>query len=398
MLLTNEQMQIVEKYVDETLIDKEKLIQYLEKHRIIKNEIFARCSKVKKAGFGRDEAYCFYLDSEKGYRPVNRETFIRRIPFYFFTVMNSMGIHHYAPLFDALHTDSRDLVSDNELEEIYVDLEFMFYNLQLPLNVIFGYVRSQLYPPPIPRKRLDRGRDNRLHFESVFSDIATGAVSEKSRLSVREVYVQWRHYLRLCLTLGWDDYTPERFISAYNYALEAVGLEPVIYYPSIFMGLNTHTTDRNVFVFKGNFPCDTKGKPILRWTNLKVTYPQSVTFNGPKSHFGELTIVASPKSKIYERGLEYDEENHLHYNVDSQDWECIYVGPQNMSFDYRALKAYREECDLTQKELAEAISVSVRTYQKWEAGSTMPDCNNLIRIMHWLGIRDVQQLIVYDEE
>lgn len=52
---------------------------------------------------------------------------------------------------------------------------------------------------------------------------------------------------------------------------------------------------------------------------------------------------------------------------------------------------------MTQKQLAEAIDASVRTYQKWEAGTTMPDCHNLIRIMNWLGIHDVQELITYDE-
>lgn len=395
MKLTDEQMRIIEDYVDESLVDRDKLIQYLEKHRIIKNDIFPRCSLAKKKSFPRDEAYCFDLESERSYRPLTREKFIRRIPFFFYTVLNSSGETHRAPLWYALPSDRNSLLGDDELESIYTDLEYMFYDLAIPLDVIFDYVSLQLHPPAKIRKRSDRDISERYY--EVFADLATQTLSEKSRLTTKEVFVQWRHYLRLCQRLGWSDYTPARFLSAYNYAREAVGLQPIIYYPSVYMGIATHTTDRNVLVFKGNFPCDDDGKPILRWTNLKVTHPQSVTFSEEKSRFGELTIVAGPKSKVYECGLEYDDEDHLHYNYESSDWDCIYVGPQNMIFNYHALKEYREECGLTQKELAEAIDVSVRTYQKWEAGSTMPDCNNLIRIMHWLGIRDVQQLIVYDE-
>jgi len=100
---------------------------------------------------------------------------------------------------------------------------------------------------------------------------------------------------------------------------------------------------------------------------------------------------------LYERGVVYDEEDNLVIDLSDYEWERVYAGPQNMSFNRYALKEYREECGLTQKQLAEAIDVSVRTYQKWEAGKTMPDCHNLIRIMNWLGIRDVQSLIAYDD-
>ena len=57
------------------------------------------------------------------------------------------------------------------------------------------------------------------------------------------------------------------------------------------------------------------------------------------------------------------------------------------------LNAKLQKCGMTQQDVAAAIGASVRTYQKWESGETTPDCQNLIRIMNWLDIPDIQQLI-----
>lgn len=397
MKLTVQQLQIIDEYVDASVVDKGKLIAYLEKHRIVKNDIFAPCSKIpKKKLFA--EAYCTALDHDYAFRPVTRDVFLRRLPFYFYLQPSSNGESRHSPLWSILPHDRKSPLSDEELESIYADLELMYYELQLPLEVIFGYIHSQLVTPKPPRKRPARNSDNPSVMFSYTSElIAESVVGDKSDLSTREVFTWWRHYLHLCQSLGWTDYTPERFITAYNYALEASDQDPIIYHPILQLGFLTFTSDRNTFVFKGNFPCDSDGNPILRWTTLKVTEPESVRFNAEKSRFGELTIVASPRSMIYERGVVYDEDDRIGFDLNDQEWCRIYAGPQNMTFNRLALKEFREACNLTQKQLAEAIDVSVRTYQKWEAGATMPDCHNLIRIMNWLGIQDVQDLITYDE-
>lgn len=83
MKLTRNQLSII----DETMIDKARLIQYLEKHRTIKNDIFTHCSRLgRKHRFG-EEAYCGLLDDSRAFLPVDRNTFIRRIPFYFYLQM-----------------------------------------------------------------------------------------------------------------------------------------------------------------------------------------------------------------------------------------------------------------------------------------------------------------------
>ena len=83
MKLTESQINIICHYTDGYRIDREKLISYLEKHRTIKSEVFGYCTKVSKKGLG-SRGYCMYLDDEPMYTPVDRETFIRRVPFYFY--------------------------------------------------------------------------------------------------------------------------------------------------------------------------------------------------------------------------------------------------------------------------------------------------------------------------
>ena len=50
---------------------------------------------------------------------------------------------------------------------------------------------------------------------------------------------------------------------------------------------------------------------------------------------------------------------------------------------------------MTQKEVADAIGANVRTYQKWESGESVPDGHFLLRLMNWLQIDNVQELISY---
>lgn len=82
MKLSDGQIAIINKYTDPYRIDREKLVTYLQKHRTIKLDVFTYCSKVSKRSFG-SRGYSTFLD-ESTYRAVDRNNFIRRIPFYFF--------------------------------------------------------------------------------------------------------------------------------------------------------------------------------------------------------------------------------------------------------------------------------------------------------------------------
>lgn len=52
----------------------------------------------------------------------------------------------------------------------------------------------------------------------------------------------------------------------------------------------------------------------------------------------------------------------------------------------RAIKRYREENDLTQKELAEKLMTTTTTVARWELGMSVPKQDRVIREIKALGI------------
>jgi transcriptional regulator with XRE-family HTH domain len=46
-----------------------------------------------------------------------------------------------------------------------------------------------------------------------------------------------------------------------------------------------------------------------------------------------------------------------------------------MEFDYEALENIIKRGHLTQQQVADAIGAALRTYQKWESGTTTPYCS-----------------------
>lgn len=56
MKLTTDQLEVINKYIDPTIIDRTKLIQYLEKHALIKKDVFRQCSLLGKKWSMDDEA------------------------------------------------------------------------------------------------------------------------------------------------------------------------------------------------------------------------------------------------------------------------------------------------------------------------------------------------------
>ena len=386
MKLTDAQLLVIDEHIDDTLINKDKLIEYLEKHRTIKNDIFAKCAKRGKKFVLGDEDYCILLNSAEGFSPITREVFIRRIPILFHCPVIGSGNMHKSGLWHILPRDDK-AVDPETLEALYRDLEFMYYDLHISLHDIFNYARDQVLRP---RKNNGTSKGLLALFELDRDDEMFGA---KGELTYRDIFDMWRHYLRLCSQLGRTEYMPERFLTAYNYALEEAGLNPVIYRPFVQYGVEYFFRSGTAYTCKGHFPCDKKGSPILRWTNIKIENAKSITFNGEKSCAGTLTIEISSTTTIHLLGdSRLDTETEL-----DDEWYQVYAGPLNMEFDYNALKEYRKARGFTQKEVADAIGANARTYQKWENNESTPDGHYLLRIMNWLQIEDVQSLIKYRE-
>lgn len=388
MNLSSEQLAVVRKYTDISRIDQDKLVAYLQKHRTIKLEVFSYCSKVSKRSIG-SRGYSIFLNKST-YCAIDRDTFIRRIPFYFFQV--PFGSDTRTGLSKVFPIDRRGTMTAEDYELFYTDLEWMFYDLHLSLTTIYDYLGDQFTTPSIENKR---GR---------FGSFPVSSILEERGLSGREAFPMWRHYLHLCQELGWTDYTPQRFISAYNFALEASGLEPILYRPLKDYIITYYTRVDDTYVFRGNFPCDKNGVPIMRWTTIHVQNAASIEFSGEKSRCGELRILLGPKTKIHIREFYENEDDDTEVDRSSDEfmeeplmWRQIYAGPQTMEFNHNALKQARIEHKLKQSDVAIAIGTSVRTYQKWESGETIPDGHNLLRLMNWLNISDPQDLIIYED-
>lgn len=355
-MLTNAQIQIIDTYVSPELFDVEKLKKYLNTHDMVGNEVFAYCDLGKSDRDDRgNHSYSRWLDDEYGFNPVSTATFVRRVPFYFY-VSNFKDIRLFGNLGTAVHSiyDRQMTENPDALEQVYVELEFLFYEKRFQLTQIFSYLVDQY-----------------------------GLVTAP--------FLSWAKYIHLCDDLGWDDYFPESFISKYNMALEAAGEDPIIYEvedPSVSGDM--FFRNGKMMEFSGQFPMDEEGKPVLRWTNIKVKNPASITCKQEKSRdHSSLTIELSPRTIIYGKNF---------YDSWKKDvWYQIYAGPLFMEFDYDSIKDKRKRLGFTQQEVADAIGTTVRTYQKWESGETTPDGHYLLRLMNWLDLPDPQYVISYTD-
>lgn len=356
-MLTEDQVRTIDAYVPDDYFDREKLKKYLGMHDVVGNEIFAYCVKGEDEWKGkRNRAYAHQLDSEIGFVPVNVTTFIRRAPFYFY-VSDFDDIRLFGDLECALSSivKARPDRHPEILEKLYGELEYMFYDKQIPLHELFSYLIEQF-----------------------------GIVTAP--------FLQWADYVHLCDELGWKNYQPDCFIYKYNAALEAVGREPIIYEveDDPYMVDKMYRVGKKI-EFCGTFPIDEHGRPELRWVNIKIKNAAAITTNQERSKpHSKLEVELTPRTIIQGKNF-YD-------SWDEDEWYQIYAGPLNMSFDYTVIKSKRKKLGFTQQEVADAIGTTVRTYQKWEGGETTPDGHYLLRLMNWLDLPDPQYVVSYSDD
>jgi len=342
---------IIGQYVDEKYFDKGKLISYLDMHSIVGNEIFSYCDK--RVGRDSSTSYSNWLDDKYGYKPLPATDFIRRIPFYFY--VNDYSDDRVGELHSLISGVIRGDKDEKALEKLYQSLEYMLYEKKLPLVDIFCFITDQTH-----------------------------------HVGNAEMFFHWNHYLQLCDELGSSDYLPDCFIASYNEALEKKGLFPVIYeIDEIGIGEVSWRTGTQI-EFEGTFPCDRGGHPIMKWIGLRVKNSKDITCSQDKSSRGRLFVELTPSTTIHAL-------NCYNNKGDEDCWYQIYAGPQTMEFDYEILKVSRKSLKYTQQDVADAIGATVRTYQKWENGETTPDGHYLLRLLNWLDIRDIQEVVRYTE-
>jgi DNA-binding XRE family transcriptional regulator len=345
-----QQQDFLKQYIKDKSV-YEKLLSYFSRHELIGEEIFPYLGEI-----GND--FISYGGERFSYRPVTKEVFINRIPFYFYkSDKDNDKIGNLNQYIMGILRDGSDMKDfDMRLEHLYATLEIMFYRYKIDLEIIFEY--------PI---------------------VQTGYISRT------DVLFKWVHYLELAEHLNLMDKTPKHLIVDYNYALEKSGLEPVIYELEEQFDYQYINRTGNVFELKGTFPCDENGQPILRWIGVKINNAIKIWTKVDKRLKGTIHVEAQPKTSIW--GL-----NCWGNDDDGSDvWYQLYIGPQLMQFDSQALKHIRNREKLTQQQVSDAIGASVRTYQKWESGNTTPDSHHLLRLMNVLDIRDTRELTVVAE-
>lgn len=353
-MITQEQVEFIKEYVNEEFFDLDKLLEYLDMHQMVGNEIFNHIYKADKWKYNR-KAYSVYLDDKFGYYALYKDSFIQRIPFYFYVPNMEMECLNHGSLngvlSEFLSGSNGDNVDLDNLEELYQDLIYLYYKMEISLEDIFNYYINQ-----------------------------TGYYNQG-------MFALWVKYVRLCEKLGETDYLPESLITKYNELLEKYGDQPIMYCVEYDIRDGIGYRDNYSISFEGRFPCDEDGKPIMKWIGIRVENEKDIRCSCKRSESGMLIVDIAPTTRIW--ALDDDDNGE-------KAWYSVYNGPRIMRFDYESLKYHRQKMGLTQKAIAEAIDANVRTYQKWESGKTTPDCQNLIRLMNWLNITDVQDVIKYE--
>lgn len=357
-MLTSKDMEKIREAVNPQYFDVDKLVEYLNTHEVVGNDVFKGVVIDQESMPGR---LMGDLKDKFGFSPIPVETFIRRIPFYFYYPDDDEKRITHAWLGAIVRrvewkTEKTDEEIAADLEKMYQALEEILYHFHISVEDIFAYM-------DIREKKLKT-----------------------------EQFMEWYDYLKLCEQLHWYDFMPEAFMYKYNMALEAAGRKPVIYDLDEMMPGEYFWRNGNTIDIQGTFPVDPAGKPVLRWIGIILKNAGDITCKTKENHTAwEITIGLTPRTELYARNIYNDED-------EGEKWYRLYAGPLTMEFDFTVLKESRQRLGYTQKEVAEAVGATLRTYQKWEIGETTPDSKFLLRLLNWLDIPDPVRATKWNED
>ena len=403
-MLTSEQISIIRKYVPEKYFSQEKLIRYLSIHEKVGVEVFGYVAKKYYSdaidGFETvlpnmfKESWDMHeYDPEKYFEHEHYEsedvnTFVKRIPFNFYhreerkgKEINGDEVELWTPVAITDFTYSvgtepfygmyNHRESPLSLEDMYSKLEFLFYDKGYSLKEIFDYPDSICW--------------------------AEGG----------EIICDWFDYIDMCFDLGWTEYMPKNFYYKYNLARESLGKDPVVFMIQEYdveawardpSQVQYYKRNGNQLEMFGIFPCDDEGNPVLRWAAVDIKYAEEITCSKMNELESLLTIVLGPKTVVRAKIQTKRDKIGNPIHGTEPEWVQLYAGPQNMTFNYKVLKERRRKLGYTQQDVADAVQANVRTYQKWENGETKPDGYYLLRLLNWLDITSINDVIIYSED
>ena len=392
-MINKKQIEVVRQFVPDTYFDVEKLIRYLQLHDMVGIEVFKYVAREVYEGPGNFKTVLpvTFIDDNRSacFEPQTVDSFVRRLPFIFYVV----GPSTYIDVAGKKQEVWRPLEIADLTYCVGLEVGCGFHNhREVPLSMEDAFQKLELL-------YYERGYS----LEEIFSYTKTEQWS-----GFNDGYADWFDYIDMCLELGWDDYMPKAFYYHYNLAREKLGKEPVMFYIQEFDpeawkekgpdAVEYYQRKGNHPYLYGMFPVDESGNPVLKWIGVEINDADSVTtdFFERGDCFSHIDIKLKPQTVI--RALVYAEHDEVGNPImeGGMIWLQVYAGPQTMTFNYKAIKERRKVLGYTQKQVAEAIQTNVRTYQKWESGETTPDGYYLLRILNWLDITNVTQVIKYE--
>lgn len=386
--LSSEQENIIRRYVVPEFFSIEAFIQYLSNYEIINFDIFTQCSMP-----GKRPQFSFL----RSYRPVSRDVFIRRIPFYFFDLRNTLDFFSLTDLFEGYIDFSNQRTTQSETSDDGTKLpavagDYSCFNPDVDFEPLYEMLEKVVYTYKVP---LDRALKYLLKSFGRFVNF--------------KYFYHWLSYLDLLDEVNEDNVFPKSLYYAFNKELISKGKSPRLVMPDGFSEKVIFNSEEKCQMFRigGFFPIE-DGKPIMEWIGLWLEECGDISIQNRPSNAGSfedyillsskaesrsvLEIRVNPKSRIFELTRKQDKDGISH-----NYWRQIFAGSQVSEFTMKPLMAMREKLKLSQKEVAELADINLRSYQRMEAGNSTPDALNLIELMTLLGINGTEAFIAHPE-
>lgn len=370
---TQDQELIVRRYVNSSLFDIDTFIEYLKNNSIIEFDIFKKSCKKKVS-------YSFL----RCYKPIPRDVFISRLPIYFYDLKDNSSMlmtEYFADyVYDYIITDEegREYMYEGEetfkpeynLEPAYKLLDKIISVFEVPVDKVFNYLKE--------------------YFGENFGYLKVS---------------QWVNYFELLDEPNENNVFPKNFYFAINTEMEKHGQTPRLV--TIYTHPNKAKFDpaekKLTFTISGYFPLDEEGKLRIDWVGVwfeeivryDMIEDDSVVEEDDDGQFfymhnfygtGHITIEieVNEKSRVFALYKRKGDDGQFH-----KYWEQIYAGTTHSKFSFKPIIKERERLKLSQKEVAEKADINLRSYQRMEAGESIPDALGLIALMNLLDIKNV---------
>ena len=361
--LTSTQENEVRRVVNQKYFEIDEMIDYLDNHEIITEEIFSRCMTTR----GLKKIRITFL---KNFKPVKRDIFIKRLYIYLFD-LNFECNYTMSELFESYkdYKNEDEEVDDEQFdyEGLYLILEKVYLTYGIPLDRVFDYLYEQF--------------GSLLEFQSFY---------------------KWICYIELLVVENEKDVFPKNLLYSYNKLLVNKDLKPLIYRPNM---CNVRIEENKRMIVSGIFPKDDDGNICFEWVGVwceNVGEIKQIKRNKNSDEYSmeekilkrfglniniSFYIELKPESKVF-----FIEENECETPV----WKLTYAGSKVSEFNNKKLVRAREKMKLSQREVCDMCDINLRSYQRMEAGEAIPGGLDLLRLMDCLDVRDIKDFMKKD--